>query len=181
MRVTPLRPHLRTVAAPLGDRYVTRSVIPPWRMTIHEWESRHRDACPGMGRRHDHVRFTLQTGGMPPRTPIARRRHPSGGTDRSERGIDHPSLGGPEGNARLTGMTAAVLLVLLAAEGLTILQVHSLITPHVVIGMVLVPFVAAAPHQFVTQVITTQLQRTANPTTLSARVSALPVPRTRRT
>jgi len=39
-------------------------------------------------------------------------------------------------------MTAAVLLVLLAAEGLTLLQVHSLITPHVVIGMVLVPFVA---------------------------------------
>jgi hypothetical protein len=79
---------------------------------------------------------------MPPRTPTARRRRPSGGTDRSERGIDDNSLGGPEGNARLTGMTAAVLLVLLAAEGLTLLQVHSLITPHVVIGMVLVPFVA---------------------------------------
>ena len=43
-----------------------------------------------------------------------------------------------EGNARMTGLTAAVLLVLLAAEGLTVLQVHALLTPHVVIGMVLV-------------------------------------------
>ena len=55
---------------------------------------------------------------------------------------DHPPrLGGPEGNARITGLTAAVLLALLAAEGLTLLQLHTLITPHVVIGMVLVPFV----------------------------------------
>lgn len=42
-------------------------------------------------------------------------------------------------NARLTRMTAAVLLVLLAAEGLTILSVRSLLTPHVFIGMLLVP------------------------------------------
>jgi len=38
-------------------------------------------------------------------------------------------------------MAAALLLVLLAAEGLTILRVRSLLTPHVVIGMVLVPVV----------------------------------------
>ena len=44
-----------------------------------------------------------------------------------------------EGNARLTASTAAVLFVLLAAEGVTILQVHRLITPHVFIGMLLVP------------------------------------------
>jgi hypothetical protein len=44
-----------------------------------------------------------------------------------------------EGNARLTASTAAVLFVLLAAEGMTILQVHRLITPHVFIGMLLVP------------------------------------------
>ena len=41
--------------------------------------------------------------------------------------------------ARLTASTAAVLLVLLAAEGLTILSIHSLLSPHVFIGMVLVP------------------------------------------
>ncbi len=38
-------------------------------------------------------------------------------------------------------MTAALLLVLLAAEGLTVLRVRALLTPHVVIGMVLVPVV----------------------------------------
>ena len=46
---------------------------------------------------------------------------------------------GVEANARLTAMTAAVLLLLLVAEGLTILRVRALLTPHVVIGMLLVP------------------------------------------
>ena len=46
---------------------------------------------------------------------------------------------GVEANARLTGMTAALLLVLLAVEGLTILRIGKLLTLHVVIGMVLVP------------------------------------------
>ena len=46
---------------------------------------------------------------------------------------------GVEGNARLTAMTAALLFVLLAAEGFTILRVGKLLTLHVVIGMVLVP------------------------------------------
>src|SRR5665213_1421797 len=47
--------------------------------------------------------------------------------------------GGPASNARLTASTAAVLLVLLAAEGLTILRVGALLTPHVFIGLLLVP------------------------------------------
>jgi hypothetical protein len=51
-------------------------------------------------------------------------------------------MGGPEGNARLTGTVAAILLVLLAAEGVTVLRIHSLLTPHVFIGMLLVPPVA---------------------------------------
>jgi hypothetical protein len=46
-----------------------------------------------------------------------------------------------EGNARLTGLTAAVLFLLFAAEGFTVVRVHSLLTPHVVIGMVMVPVV----------------------------------------
>ena len=46
---------------------------------------------------------------------------------------------GVEANARLTGMTAAALLVLLAVEGFTILRIGKLLTLHVVIGMVLVP------------------------------------------
>ena len=49
---------------------------------------------------------------------------------------------GVEGNSRLTGATAAILLVLLAIEGVTVLQVRSLLTPHVFIGMVLVPVIA---------------------------------------
>ncbi len=46
---------------------------------------------------------------------------------------------GVEGNARLTGSAAAVLLVLLALEGVTILQVGSLLRLHVFVGMLLVP------------------------------------------
>jgi len=46
---------------------------------------------------------------------------------------------GVRGNARLTGQMAAVLLLLLAAEGATLLSVRKLITPHVFIGMLLVP------------------------------------------
>jgi hypothetical protein len=70
------------------------------------------------------------------------RRRPDPGTRADQHGDeDRLSSGGPEGNARLTGTTAAILLVLLAAEGVTLLQLRTLITPHVVIGMVLVPFV----------------------------------------
>jgi hypothetical protein len=46
---------------------------------------------------------------------------------------------GTESNARLTGLAAAVLLVLLAAEGVTLLKIHRLLTPHVFIGMLLIP------------------------------------------
>jgi hypothetical protein len=46
---------------------------------------------------------------------------------------------GTESNARLTGAVAAVLLVLLAAEGATILRIHSLLSPHVFIGVLLIP------------------------------------------
>ena len=49
------------------------------------------------------------------------------------------SADGPEANARLTGAVAAVLLVLLAAEGFTVLSVHRLLAPHVFIGMLLIP------------------------------------------
>ncbi|HXZ71057.1 MAG TPA: hypothetical protein VEH31_09350 [Streptosporangiaceae bacterium] len=46
---------------------------------------------------------------------------------------------GVASNARLTASSAAVLLVLLAAEGVTILRVRQLVTPHVFIGMLLIP------------------------------------------
>ncbi len=50
-----------------------------------------------------------------------------------------PRVDGVGANARLTASTAVLLFVLLAAEGLTIPFIHRLLTPHVVIGMVLVP------------------------------------------
>jgi len=58
------------------------------------------------------------------------------------RGDDQPhtSAGlGVKGNTRLTSSLGAILIVLLAAEGLTLLQVHQLLTWHVVLGMLLVP------------------------------------------
>lgn len=50
--------------------------------------------------------------------------------------------GGAEGNERLTVLTGAVLLILLAAEGLTILQLGRLLTLHFFIGMLLLGPVA---------------------------------------
>ena len=47
--------------------------------------------------------------------------------------------GGSEGNERLTAATAAVLLVLLAAEGLTLVAIQQLLVPHVFLGFLLIP------------------------------------------
>ena len=46
---------------------------------------------------------------------------------------------GVKSNARLTASAAVLLLVLLAAEGVTILRIRQLVTPHVFIGMLLIP------------------------------------------
>jgi hypothetical protein len=58
-----------------------------------------------------------------------------------------------EGNARLTASTAVVLIVLLAAEGVTVLRVGSLLSLHVFLGAVVVPPVAvkvgSTTHRFV--------------------------------
>jgi hypothetical protein len=59
----------------------------------------------------------------------------SWGQSRAERRAE----AGVAGNARLTAANAAVLLVLLAAEGVTILRVRQLLSPHVFIGVVLIP------------------------------------------
>jgi len=50
-----------------------------------------------------------------------------------------PGDRGPEANSRLTAMTAVVLFVLLAIEGVTVLRVRSLLSVHVLIGTALVP------------------------------------------
>lgn len=74
---------------------------------------------------------------------------PRRATYRPTRGPDHPPPGsarsvrrgdrGVESNSRLTAAVAAVLVVLLAVEGVTLLQVRALLTPHVFVGMLLVP------------------------------------------
>ena len=46
------------------------------------------------------------------------------------------------GNEGLTATTAVVLLVLLAAEGVTILSIRPLLSAHIVIGLLLIPPVA---------------------------------------
>ena len=48
------------------------------------------------------------------------------------------TTGGAEGNERLTALTGMVLLVLLAAEGVTILSVRRLLTLHFFIGMLVI-------------------------------------------
>jgi hypothetical protein len=50
--------------------------------------------------------------------------------------------GGAEGNERLTAAAGAVLLVLFAVEGFTILSIHQLITLHFFLGMLLIGPVA---------------------------------------
>lgn len=62
-----------------------------------------------------------------PRTEIAYRRS-----------SDAPRLGGPEGNERLTALTGAALLILFAAEGVTLLQLTRLLYWHYFLGFLLV-------------------------------------------
>ncbi len=47
--------------------------------------------------------------------------------------------GGVAGNARLTALTGLLIFVLLAAEGVTILSIRALFTPHAFIGILLIP------------------------------------------
>lgn len=48
---------------------------------------------------------------------------------------------GAEANGRLTAATGAILVVLLAVEGVTILQVRRLIVLHIFLGVLLIPLV----------------------------------------
>ena len=50
--------------------------------------------------------------------------------------------GGSAGNQQLTAVMGAVLLLLLAIEGATLLHLRSLLTVHAFVGMLLIPLVA---------------------------------------
>jgi hypothetical protein len=52
--------------------------------------------------------------------------------------------GGSDGNEQLTAIIATLLLVLLAIEGATLLNLQSLLTVHAFVGMLLIPVVALA-------------------------------------
>jgi len=58
------------------------------------------------------------------------------------RAVVRRGTGGAAGNARLTAVTAAVLIVLLAVEGATIPWIRPLLTVHVFVGMLLLGPVA---------------------------------------
>ncbi|MGH9065627.1 MAG: hypothetical protein ACRDZQ_12340 [Acidimicrobiales bacterium] len=58
------------------------------------------------------------------------------------RGPGHPPHPGIEANARLTGTTGILLVVMLFAEGVTIPFIGPLITWHIAIGLALIPPVA---------------------------------------
>jgi hypothetical protein len=49
---------------------------------------------------------------------------------------------GPERNSRLTALTGAVLLVLLAVEGITLLSLRAMLSWHIFVGVLVVPVVA---------------------------------------
>jgi hypothetical protein len=49
---------------------------------------------------------------------------------------------GPEGNARLTALTGAALLVLLAIESITLISLRSMLSWHIFVGLLVVPVVA---------------------------------------
>jgi len=50
-----------------------------------------------------------------------------------------PTHGGPAGNARLTAWVGAVLFALLLVEGITLVDVHGLISWHITVGLLLIP------------------------------------------
>lgn len=50
-----------------------------------------------------------------------------------------PGTGGTAGNAALSAWTGLLLLVLFAAEGITVLSVNSMMTWHVILGALIVP------------------------------------------
>lgn len=72
---------------------------------------------------------------------MSRQLHPAGSNEGGRRRSARRSLG-VEANSRLTSITGLVLVVMLAAEGLTILSIRQYISWHAAIGLALIPVVA---------------------------------------
>lgn len=84
--------------------------------------------------------------------------------------------GGTEGNARLTALTGLLIFVLLAAEGVTILDVRGLFIPHAFIGILLIPPIglklASVGYRFMSYYAGRPTYRRAGPPRLFPRVLA---------
>jgi hypothetical protein len=85
-------------------------------------------------------------------------------------------FGGTEGNEILTSVIAVVLTVLLAAEGLTIVQMHGLLGAHMFIGLVLIPPIllklASTGYRFARYYAGTRAYRAKGPPLLALRLLA---------
>ena len=85
-------------------------------------------------------------------------------------------LGGAEGNAILTSATAAVLTVLLVGEGITILRIGGLVSVHMFVGLLLIPFVvlklASTGYRFVRYYAGARAYREKGPPALALRLLA---------
>ena len=99
---------------------------------------RRDEGYPGHGHRDDHP--DDGHGGRSGRASARTRYRPdvAGGPRAPRPARRRDTTGGAEGNERLTAATGAVLLVLFAAEGVTILAVRQLLTFHFFIGMLLI-------------------------------------------
>lgn len=84
--------------------------------------------------------------------------------------------GGTTGNERLTTVVGATLIVLLAVIGLTILRIHSLLSVHLFVGMLLVPPVllklSSAGYRFLRYYTGNPRYREKGPPELALRVIA---------
>jgi hypothetical protein len=85
-------------------------------------------------------------------------------------------LGGTDGNEILTGATAVVLTLLLAAEGVTIVLIGDLLSAHMFIGMALIPPVllklGSTGYRFVRYYAGTRAYREKGPPPLPLRMLA---------
>jgi hypothetical protein len=85
-------------------------------------------------------------------------------------------LGGTEGNEILTSATAALLTVLLVAEGITILRIGGLVSVHMFVGLLLIPPVllklASTGYRFVRYYAGARTYREKGPPPLTLRLLA---------
>jgi hypothetical protein len=92
------------------------------------------------------------------------------------RGHDPGDGHGTDGNERLTALAAAVLFVLLAAEGVTIFSLSTLLTAHVFIGVLLIPPVllklSSTGYRFVRYYLRDPAYRAAGPPATPLRMLA---------